>query len=108
MSRAMVCIALPERSLRRLSRDCHISVSLHVPCTRSTISMGIFSRLMSSPVRPFIKSSRRRPEGCARPRLEELESRLLLHANVVMDAEHLAVFGATDAAGVVTGGLVPD
>src|SRR5262245_2536433 len=44
------------------------------------------------------------------PRLIELlEARLLLHANPVLDAEHLAVFGARDSAtGVVTGGLVPD
>src|SRR5262245_10530387 len=51
----------------------------------------------------------RPPLNCStRPRCEELESRLLLHANAVMDAEHLAVFGERDAAGVVTKGLVPD
>jgi hypothetical protein len=41
--------------------------------------------------------------------LESLERRLLMHANPVEDAEHLAVFGARDAVtGIVTGGLVPD
>lgn len=41
--------------------------------------------------------------------LEQFESRELLHANVVLDAEHLAVFGARDpVTQVVTGGLVPD
>lgn len=41
--------------------------------------------------------------------IEPLEERLVLHANVVMDAEHLAVFGARDpVTQVVTGGLVPD
>lgn len=47
----------------------------------------------------------------ARPplRVEMLESRMLLHANAVMDAEHLAVFGSRDpVTQVVTGGLVPD
>src|SRR5262245_39320328 len=41
--------------------------------------------------------------------VEVLEARLSLHANAVLDAEHLAVFGARDSVtGVVTGGLVPD
>ena len=42
-------------------------------------------------------------------RLEWLESRVLMHANPVLDAEHLAVFGQRDpSTGVVTRGLVPD
>ncbi len=56
-------------------------------------------------------SNRRRTgwQGRANYRLESLEPRLVLHANVVLDAEHLAVFGARDATtGVVTGGLVSD
>ena len=56
-------------------------------------------------------SSRRRNgwRGTANYRLEMLEPRLVLHANVVLDAEHLAVFGARDATtGVVSGGLVSD
>lgn len=41
--------------------------------------------------------------------VEVLESRVLLHANSVLDAEHLAIFGARDPnTGVITGGLVPD
>lgn len=47
--------------------------------------------------------------GVADYRLELLEPRLVLHANVVLDAEHLAVFGARDATtGVISGGLVSD
>ncbi|MCX7423722.1 MAG: hypothetical protein NT013_29880 [Planctomycetia bacterium] len=56
-------------------------------------------------------SSRRRTgwHGIANIRLEALEPRLVLHANVVLDAEHLAVFGARDATtGVVSDGLVSD
>ncbi len=42
-------------------------------------------------------------------RPEQLEPRVLLHANPVLDAEHLAIFGARDPnSGIVTGGLVPD
>src|SRR5262249_6127087 len=40
---------------------------------------------------------------------ETLEARRVLHANVVEDAEHLAVFGQRDAVtGIVAEGLVPD
>jgi hypothetical protein len=40
---------------------------------------------------------------------EALEPRALMHANLVLDAEHLAVFGLRDSTtGVVTNGLVPD
>jgi hypothetical protein len=54
--------------------------------------------------------ARRQPlPGSSRPCIEQLEARLLLHANPVLDAEHLAVFGARDAVtGEVTGGLDPD
>src|SRR6185436_6932690 len=48
---------------------------------------------------------------CYRARLcvEYLEARDMLHANVVLDAEHLAVFGSRDpVTQVITGGLVPD
>jgi len=45
----------------------------------------------------------------ARPCLELLETREMLHANAVLDAEHLAVFGTRDpVTQVITGGLVPD
>src|SRR5438132_530841 len=44
----------------------------------------------------------------SRPRVEQLEPRLLLHASPIMDAEHIAVFGVRDSAGVITGGLIPD
>src|SRR5690242_13001923 len=41
--------------------------------------------------------------------VEVLEGRVLLHANVVEDAEHIAVFGSHNTTtGVITGGLVPD
>ena len=41
--------------------------------------------------------------------VEMLEARVLMHANPVLDAEHLAVFGARDVAtGAVSGGLVSD
>ena len=41
--------------------------------------------------------------------VEVLEDRVLLHANAVEDAEHIAVFGSHNlATGVITGGLVPD
>ena len=53
------------------------------------------------------KSHRRPSLGFLR--LEPLEPRVLLHGNPVLDAEHLAVFGARDSiTGVITGGLVPD
>ena len=53
---------------------------------------------------------RAEPElGLDQPELEALEARLLLHSSPVLDAEHLAVFGARDVTtGVITGGLVPD
>ena len=59
----------------------------------------------------------RKPKGGATNRqsrtkswsLERLEPRVLMHANPVLDAEHLAVFGARDPnSGVIAGGLVPD
>ncbi len=50
----------------------------------------------------------RNPHKSWLPRFESLESRIALHANAVMDAEHLAVFGSRDAFGVITGGLAPD
>src|SRR5262245_33631238 len=52
------------------------------------------------------RNHRRKP----RVRLVELlEARLSLHANPVLDAEHLAVFGSRRSGnGVVNGGLVPD
>ena len=57
----------------------------------------------------FVRRRRTHRLGSADYRLEKLESRLVLHATVVMDAEHLAVFGARDATtGVVSGGLVSD
>ena len=41
--------------------------------------------------------------------VELLESRVLMHANPVLDAEHLAVFGSQDSvSGIVSGGLLPD
>jgi hypothetical protein len=49
---------------------------------------------------------RRRPDYA--PRVEALEGRLLLHANAVLDAEHLAVFGSRGTDGLIAGGLLPD
>ena len=71
--------------------------------------MLMFSSL-SSYARTLKTGSRKaRRRNWSRPNVEQLEARVLLHANPVMDAEHLAVFGARDAATlVVTGGLVPD
>ena len=71
--------------------------------------MLMFSSL-SSYARTLKTGSRKaRRRNWSRPNVEQLEVRVLLHANPVMDAEHLAVFGARDAATlVVTGGLVPD
>lgn len=44
-----------------------------------------------------------------RPTLERLELRQVMHANVVLDAEHLSVFGSRDpVTHVVSGGLAPD
>src|SRR6185369_5814895 len=41
--------------------------------------------------------------------VETLERRMLMHSSPVLDAEHLAVFGARDATtGAISGGLVPD
>jgi hypothetical protein len=41
--------------------------------------------------------------------VEQLEVRVVLHANAAMDAEHLAVFGSRDATThQISGGLVPD
>ena len=41
--------------------------------------------------------------------IEALEGRVLMHANAVEDAEHVAVFGSHNlATGAITGGLVPD
>lgn len=74
---------------------------------------SLFSRaraFVSPSVR--IRASHRRRQvrrDKSRARLIEfLEARLSLHSNPVLDAEHLAVFGAADANGVITGGLVPD
>jgi hypothetical protein len=72
--------------------------------------MGIFSRFLRHTA--IVKSQVAR-RGANRhtfqPRLEQLEIRLTPHSSPVLDAEHLAVFGATDAVtGIVTGGLVPD
>ena len=39
---------------------------------------------------------------------EVLDARIVLDATAVANAEHTAVFGTSDANGVVTGGLVPD
>src|SRR5262249_42113606 len=51
----------------------------------------------------------RKPLRRFRPLLERLEAREMLHANPVMDAEHLAVFGSRDpATQIISGGLVPD
>jgi hypothetical protein len=44
----------------------------------------------------------------ARPEVEQLEVRFLPHANPVLDAEHMAVFGERDATGALVGGLIPD
>jgi G8 domain len=72
--------------------------------------MGIISRLLRQAAQATSQQPRRRlARNIFRPRLEQLEIRLAPHANTVLDAEHLAVFGAQDAVtGVVTGGLVPD
>src|SRR5436309_2936200 len=83
--------------------------------------MGIISRVLRCAAKcsqqlsvvgspPPLGSSRRRKRPFTfRPTIEQLEIRLTPHANVVLDAEHLAVFGMIDAnTGVVTGGLAPD
>lgn len=63
------------------------------------------ARYLKATRRPATKRTRHRNPL----RLEMLETRMLLHANAVMDAEHLAVFGTRDAVTqVVTGGLIPD
>lgn len=49
-----------------------------------------------------------RRRGRAVANVERLEPRVVLHANSVLTAEHLTVFGQRDSAGVVTGGLVPN
>jgi hypothetical protein len=72
-----------------------------------------FFRQMVNRVGTLLKTRRsvakRRSRPSARPMLELLETRNLMHANVVMDAEHIAVFGIRDpVTQVVTGGLVPD
>jgi hypothetical protein len=61
------------------------------------------------------KFNRRQRRAAARRRsnlnchLERLESRVLMHADPVQDAEHLAVFGQRDETShIVSGGLVPD
>jgi hypothetical protein len=55
--------------------------------------------------KPARRDGRRRAFA---PRVEALEGRLLMHANAVLDAEHLAVFGSRGTDGVLTGGLLPD
>ena len=58
--------------------------------------MGIFSRLMSQRLPSSFRHRRRRLELLTpRPQLEQLEGRLLMHANVVLDAEHLAALTKT-------------
>lgn len=64
-------------------------------------------RRLSRVPAPLPRGSRRRMQSLRG--FETLEPRLMMHANVVMDAEHLAVFGGRDpVTQVVTGGLVPD
>ncbi len=73
-------------------------------------STTLFTRRRSSKARHLTGAhvSRRRFQS-AFCRLEILESRMLMHSSPVLDAEHLAVFGARDpGTGVITGGLVPD
>ena len=71
--------------------------------------MLMFSR-MSKHARNLLSQPRKaRRRNWSRPQVEQLEVRLVLHANAVLDAEHLAVFGSHDpVTHVVTGGLVPD
>jgi hypothetical protein len=58
-------------------------------------------------LQPSRRNSNRLPSSPSR-RLEVPEPRTLLHANPVLDAEHLAVFGARDATtGIVTGDWSP-
>src|SRR5438270_416013 len=72
--------------------------------------MPIFSRMFARArsQRHHCEKTRNRP--CrTRLYLEPLESREMLHANVVLDSEHLAVFGSRDpVTQVISGGLVPD
>src|SRR5262245_10338735 len=70
--------------------------------------MHCFSRLAARARACMNRPTPRKPRR-VRPRLEPLEERALLHANVVLDAEHLAVFGDRNpVTQVITGGLVPD
>src|SRR5436309_3051296 len=70
--------------------------------------MSFFSRLAArAPRNRIARLANQRIK--TRLLVETLESRDMMHANVVMDAEHLAVFGARDpVTQVVSGGLVPD
>ena len=76
-------------------------------------SLNVVARQLSTRLFKCDADYRRRrqlPRSSSRvSRLEALEARLLLHSSPVLDAEHLAVFGARDVTtGVITGGLVPD
>ncbi|HYV38421.1 MAG TPA: G8 domain-containing protein, partial [Gemmataceae bacterium] len=70
--------------------------------------MGILSRFLRRGAQSNSPKARRRQRYPFRPLVEPLEIRLTPHANVVLDAEHLAVFGKPEADGSITGGLVPD
>ena len=64
-------------------------------------SLNVVARQLSTRFfnRHAISAPRRRWSRCSSrvSRLEALEARLLMHASPVLDAEHLAVFGARDA-----------
>jgi hypothetical protein len=77
------------------------------PAWFSSVARGFVSR---SGRKSTANCRRRNRRDISRVRLiEYLEARLSLHSSPVLDAEHLAVFGAQDPiTGVVTGGLVPD
>jgi hypothetical protein len=60
----------------------------------------------------LLQTRRKAAHRFRRPRatlaVEQLEVRFLPHANPVLDAEHMAVFGERDATGAIKGGLIPD
>jgi len=72
--------------------------------------MHLFSRMLN---RRRASAKSHKPSQNLRPRarlcLETLEARDMMHANVVMSAEHLAMFGARDpVTQEIHGGLAPD